>query len=258
MAKALSVEDIPRMRNSCQLAASVLIFIEKHIRPGVTTSQLDQLCHDFILSHEAHPAPLNYNGFPKSICTSVNSCICHGVPDNSILKQGDIINVDVTCIKEGFFGDTSKTFYVGEVSDEAKAVTECAFQAMHKGIEAIRPGGKTGDIGFAIEKYTLRKGFYPVKQIGGHGIGTAFHEDPFIPSYGKKGRGELLKPWSCITVEPMINQNSPEIKEFAIPNSTVSYFHTVDHALSAQFEHTILIKDEQADKPYEILTLPPR
>ena len=255
MAQILSQEEIPLMREACQLAGQVLVFIEKYIQPGIQTKELDKLCHDFILSHKAQPAPLNYNGFPKSICASVNSCICHGVPDDTALKEGDIVNIDITCIKNGFYGDTSRTFYVGEVSKEAKALTDCAFQAMNKGIEAISPGGRTGDIGFAIEKYAQRKGFFPVREIGGHGIGRKFHEDPFVPSYGKKGRGDILQPWSCITVEPMINQNSAHIKEFDIPHSTVKYYHTIDDSLSAQFEHTILIKDERADEPYEILTL---
>ena len=189
MAQILSLEEIPLMRASCKLAAQVLLFVEEHIQPGVTTKKLDQLCHDFIIFHEAVPAPLNYNGFPKSICTSVNSCICHGVPDETVLKEGDIVNVDVTCIKEGFYGDTSKTFYVGEVSEPAKVLTVCAFEAMNKGIEAIRPNGTTGDIGFAIEKYVVRKGFFPVKEIGGHGIGRKFHDDPFVPSFWKKRTG---------------------------------------------------------------------
>lgn len=255
MAQCLSPEEIPLMRSSCRLATKVLVFIEQHIRPGVKTVELDQLCHDFILSHKAEPAPLNYNGFPKSICTSVNSCICHGVPDETVLKEGDIINVDVTCIKDGFYGDTSKTFYVGEVSSQAKALTDCALQAMHKGISAIRPNGRTGDIGFAIEKYAVRQGFFPVREIGGHGIGKKFHDEPFVPSFGKKGRGSILEPWSCITVEPMLNEKSSDIKEFDIPGSSVKYYETIDGSLSAQFEHTILIKDEQADEPYEILTL---
>ena len=254
MAQILTQSEIPLMREAGQLAAQVLIFIEQHIRPGILTKELDRLCHDFIVSHGAIPAPLNYMGFPKSICVSVNSCICHGVPDNTILKEGDIVNVDVTCIKKGFYGDTSKTFYVGEVSQQAKDLTQCAFQAMHKGIEAIKPYGRTGDIGFAIEKHTTRQGFFPVKEIGGHGIGKVFHDEPFVPSVGKKGRGEILKPWSCITVEPMINQNSSHIKEFDIPHAEVKYYHTVDGSLSAQFEHTLLIKDEYANEPYEILT----
>ena len=254
MAQVLSPEEIVLMRTSCKLAAQVLVFIEKHLRPGVKTKDLDKLCHDFILSRRADPAPLNYNGFPKSICTSVNSCICHGVPDNTVLKEGDIVNIDVTCIKEGFYGDTSKTFYVGEVSEQAKALTDCAFEAMHKGISAIKPYGRTGDIGFAVEKYVVRKGFFPVREIGGHGIGRKFHDDPFVPSFGKKGRGEILKPWSCITVEPMVNQNSSAIKEFSIPESSVKYYHTVDGSLSAQFEHTVLVTDGKNGVNYEILT----
>ena len=256
MAQILSPQEIPLMRASCQLAAQVLIFIEEHVQPGVSSQSLDKLCHEFILDHKARPAPLNYKGFPKSICTSVNECICHGVPDNRLLKEGDIINIDVTCIKEGFYGDTSKTFFVGEVSQEAKDLTDCAFQAMHKGISAIRPKGWTGDIGFAIEKYSKRRGFFPVEEIGGHGIGRVFHDDPFVPSVGKKGKGMRLQPWSCITVEPMINQKSRYIKEYAIPNSSVKYYETLDKGLSAQFEHTILIKDEFSREPYEILTVP--
>ncbi len=256
MAQILSQEEIPLMRQSCKLAAQILVFIEPYIQPGVTTEKLDQLCYDFILSHSAVPAPLNYNGFPKSICTSVNNCICHGVPDSRVLKEGDIINVDVTCIKDGFFGDTSKTFFVGEVTEIAKDLTDCAFQAMHKGIEAIKPHGTTGDIGFAIGKYVTRRGFFPVLEIGGHGIGKKFHDEPFVPSVGKKGKGEVLQPWSCITVEPMVNEKSQGIKEFPIDKSSVKYYHTIDEGLSSQFEHTILITDGSGSSNYEILTLP--
>ena len=145
---------------------------------------------------------------------------------------------------------------MGEVSEPAKVLTVCAFEAMNKGIEAIRPNGTTGDIGFAIEKYVVRKGFFPVKEIGGHGIGRKFHDDPFVPSFGKKGRGDILHPWSCLTVEPMVNQNSSAIKEFPIPHSSIKYYHTVDDSLSAQFEHTILITDGRDGINYEILTIP--
>ena len=254
MVQILSPNEISLMRNSCKLAAQVLVFIEEHIKPGIKTNTLDQLCHDFILSHGAIPAPLNYNGFPKSTCISINNCICHGVPDNTILKEGDIVNVDVTCIKDGFHGDTSKTFYVGEVSEQAKSLTICAYEAMHKGIKAIKPYNKTGDIGFAIEKHITRKGFFPVKEIGGHGIGRKFHGDPFVPSFGKKGRGDILQPWSCITVEPMVNQNSSEVRGEAIPGSSIQVFYTTDDSLSAQFEHTILITDGTGGIHYEILT----
>ena len=256
MAQILSQEEIPLMRSVCQLASQVLVFIEPHIQPGITTEKLNKLCHDFILSHSALPAPLDYNGFPKSICTSVNTCICHGVPDGTVLKEGDIINVDVTCIKDGFFGDTSKTFFVGEVTEMAKNLTDCALQAMHRGIEAIKPYGTTGDIGFAVGRYVTRRGFFPVIEIGGHGIGKKFHDEPFVPSVGKKRKGDVLEPWTCITVEPMVNEKSSDIKEFPIENSSVKYFHTVDGGLSAQFEHTILVTDGRGSSNYEILTLP--
>ena len=257
MAQILSKDEIPLMRAAGKLAARLLVYIESYIQAGRTTEELDKICHDYILSHSAIPAPLNYNGFPKSICTSVNNCICHGVPDATPLKKGDIVNVDVTCIKEGYHGDTSKTFSVGEVSARAKELTECAFQAMYKGIEAIKPFGTTGDIGFAINRYVTRQGFFPVREIGGHGIGRKFHDDPFVPSVGKKGKGDVLQPWSCITVEPMVNELSDGIKEHSISQSTVKYYHTVDGGLSAQFEHTVLITDGKGGRPpYEILTLP--
>lgn len=245
------------MRAAGKLAAEVLLHVEPYIQPKVTTAELDAICHDYILSHSAVPAPLNYNGFPKSICTSVNDCICHGVPDSEALREGDIVNVDVTCIKEGYHGDTSRTFFVGEVSKKAKDITDCAFQAMHRGIQAVQPFGFTGDIGFAISRYVTRRGFFPVREIGGHGIGRKFHEDPFVPSVGKKGKGESLKSWSCITVEPMINELSEGIKEYVIPGASVQYYRTVDGGLSAQFEHTVLITDGRDGRsPYEILTLP--
>lgn len=256
MPKVLSQSEILLMRKAGQLAARVLVYIEPRIRPGVTTEELDQLCHEYIVSHGARPAPLNYNGFPKSICASVNDCICHGVPDKSPLKEGDIVNVDVTCLKDGFHGDTSKTFFVGEVSDRARALSDCALGAMRKGIEAIKPHGATGDIGFAVEKYVTRKGFFPVRDIGGHGIGRKFHDEPFVPSFGKKGRGEPLIPWSCITVEPMINEKSSGIRERPIPGSSVRIYYTADGGLSAQFEHTVLITDGSGGKNCEILTLP--
>ena len=256
MSQILTSGDIPLMREACQLAAQVLVEIEPFVQPGVTTEKLDSICHDYILSQDATPAPLGYQGFPKSICTSVNTCVCHGVPDSRVLNEGDLINIDVTCIKNGFHGDTSKTFFVGEVSDRARKITEVAFQAMQKGIEALRPGGATGDVGFAVNRYVTKKGFFPVEEIGGHGIGRVFHDSPFVPSVGKKGRGEKIEPWSCLTVEPMINERSSQIREFEIPHSTIKYYHTVDGGLSAQFEHTVLVMDGEGGVNYEILTLP--
>ena len=247
----LQADEIRKMEKVCQLATDVLFYVGRFVKPNISTNELDHLAHDYTLSKGAVPAPLNYKGFPKSICTSVNECICHGVPDHRILKDGDIVNIDITCVKEGFYGDTSHTFYVGDkVSKVASKLTECAFKAMWKGIEAIRPEGATGDIGFAIEKFVNRKSFYVVREIGGHGIGREFHMDPFVPSFGKKGRGDRLKPWTCITVEPMVNETSAPIQSFSIPNSSIEHYETSDKTLSAQFEHTILI----TDKSYEVLT----
>ncbi len=248
---ALNEQEIEKMRVVCRLAAQTLKFIEPYVQPGVTTNKLNQLVHDFTLDNGAVPAPLGYHGFPKSICTSVNHCVCHGVPDDTPLVSGDVINIDVTPQKDGFFGDTSAMFYVGEVSDAAKKITECAKEAMWKGIEAIAPFGTTGDIGFAIGKFVQKKGYSAVKEIGGHGIGKVFHSDPFVPSFGKKGRGERLKPWTCLTVEPMVNQNSDKIIEVAIKNSSIKYYETHDKSYSAQFEHTVLITEDS----YEVLTL---
>lgn len=245
-----TASDIRLMEKTCQLAAQTLQHAASFVRPGITTNEIDQIVHDYTLSHDARPAPLNYHGFPKSICTSVNHCICHGVPDDYALRDGDIINIDVTTYKHGFHGDTSLTVFVGDVSDKAKEVTDIAEKAMYRGIEAIRPHGTTGDIGFEINKFVTKKGYCVVREIGGHGIGKDFHEDPFVPSFGKKGRGDRLLPWGTITVEPMINENDKSIVEFSIPNSTIKYYETQDKTLSAQFEHTVLI----TDTGYEILT----
>ncbi|NCN40509.1 type I methionyl aminopeptidase [bacterium] len=246
----LTPEEVILMREVCQLAARTLKYAGEFVKPGITTNEIDRLVHEYTLEHDARPATLNYHGFPKSVCTSVNEVICHGVPDETVLKEGDIINIDVTSIKNGFFGDTSATFYVGEVSEEAMRLTECARDAMWKGIEQVSPFGTTGDIGFAVNKFVTRKGFSVVKEIGGHGIGKAFHGDPFVPSHGKRGRGDKLIPWTCLTVEPMVNVTTSPIEEFDIPGSSHKYYMTEDRCLSAQFEHTILITDEG----YEVLT----
>ncbi|MGE3683696.1 MAG: type I methionyl aminopeptidase [Bdellovibrionales bacterium] len=248
----LTLDEIPKMRAAGKLAARTLEHVAPFVRPGMTTEELDRIVHEFTLSNGAIPAPLGYHGFPKASCTSVNSCICHGVPDKTILKEGDIINVDVTCILNGFYGDTSRTFFVGEVSQTAKDLTDCAEKAMWKGIEEIRPFATTGDIGFAINKVVTKRGFHVVREIGGHGIGKHFHDDPFVPSYGKKGRGPKLVPWTCVTVEPMVNETGAPIEEFSIPGSEIKYYHTGDRTLSAQFEHTVLV----TDRGYEIMTLP--
>lgn len=240
------------MRLVGKLAGQTLQNAGKYVRAGISTNELDKIIHEYTLSHGATPAPLGYHGYPKSSCISVNEVICHGLPDATILKDGDIVNIDVTCLKDGFHGDTSATFFVGQVSDLAKDITETAQQAMWKGIEEVRAGAMTGDIGFAINKFVTKRGYYVVREIGGHGIGKKFHDDPFVPSYGKKGRGDRLLAGCCITVEPMINQTDAEFDEFDIPNSTIKYYLTQDRTLSAQFEHTVLI----TDSGYEVLTLP--
>lgn len=248
----LNKDEIKLMEKAGRLAAQTLEYVGKHVKAGITTNELDKIAHEYTLSKGATPAPLGYNGFPKSICTSINHCICHGVPDNTILKDGDIINIDITSILEGFHGDTSAMFFVGNVDPKAKELCEVAYEAREKGIEVLRPGATTGDIGFAVGKYVTKRGYWAVKEIGGHGIGRTFHDDPWVPSYGKKGKGTVLPPWICLTVEPMVNQTSAPLKEFSIPNSEIKYYETADKSLSAQYEHTVLI----TDTGYQILTLP--
>ena len=247
----LNSEEIKLMKMSCKIAAETLVYLEKYIKPGITTLEIDNLANDFMLTRGATSACINYHGYPKYTCVSVNDVVCHGLPDETVLKDGDIVNVDVTALYKGFFGDTSRMYKVGNVSDKAADIIEVALLARDKGIEAIRPGGYTGDIGFETQKLVTRRGYSTVKDIGGHGIGRVFHSDPFVPSYGKKGKGELLRPFYCLTVEPMINEGSDKTYEIDIPGSTVKAFKTVDGGLSAQFEHTVLV----TDTGYEILTL---
>lgn len=239
------------MEKSCRIAAETLNYVGKYIKAGMSTNEVDLLCNDFIQTQGAVSACIGYHGYPKYTCTSVNDMICHGVPDDVVLKDGDIINVDVTAIYQGFFGDTSRMFLIGSVSDEAKRLCQAADQARMVGIEAIKPNGMTGDIGFEVNKFVTRQGYSAVKEIGGHGIGRVFHTDPFVPSIGKKGKGERLLPFRCITVEPMLNQGSDKLIEIDIPGSSIKAYKTKDGKLSAQYEHTVLI----TDKGYEILTL---
>ncbi|HWU43850.1 MAG TPA: type I methionyl aminopeptidase, partial [Bdellovibrio sp.] len=229
-----------------------LTYLDKYVKAGITTQEIDDLANDFMLTRGAKSACIGYHGYPKYTCTSINEVVCHGVPDKTILKDGDIINVDVTSLIDGFFGDTSKMYMIGDVSDDAKDLVETAMLARDKGIEAITPNGFTGDIGFEINKFVTRKGYSTVKEIGGHGVGRKFHEEPFVPSFGKKGKGERLVPFHCITVEPMVNQGTEEVTEFDIHGSSIKYYHTADGLWSAQFEHTVLV----TDTGYEVLTLP--
>ena len=237
------------MRASGKLAAQVLVMIEKHVKPGVTTLELNDICHDFIMSAGAIPAPLNYKGFPKSICTSVNEVVCHGIPNAShVLKDGDIINIDITTIVDGYHGDTSKTFLVGNsVSPAAKNLVKITEECMYRGIEMVRPGARLGDIGHAIQVES--NGYSVVRDFVGHGIGRGFHEDPQIAHYGDAGKGARLEPGMVFTIEPMINAGDWRLKVLKDKWTAV----TLDRSLSAQFEHTIAIR---SDGTVEILTVP--
>ena len=250
--KPLSLEEIKKMTKSCRIAADTLTYLDKYVKAGITTNQIDELANDFMQTKGAKSACLGYHGYPKYTCTSVNEVVCHGLPDDTPLKDGDIINVDVTAWIDGFFGDTSKMYAIGNISDVAKDLIETARMARDVGIEAITPKGRTGDIGFETNKYVTRKGYSVVREIGGHGVGRIFHEEPFVPAGGQKGKGELLVPFHCITVEPMVNQGTDELIEYDIKGSSIKYYHTADGLLSAQFEHTVLV----TDTGYEILTLP--
>lgn len=248
----LTPDEIQKMRKVCKIAARTLEYIAPYVVPGRSLEELDALVEEFTLSQGAKSAPKGYHGYPKSICTSVNDVVCHGVPDSYRLKEGDIVNIDVTPFLDGFYGDTSRTFLVGEVNPLARKLVEVAEQAREVGIRAVRPGGTTGDIGFAINQFVTAHGFSTVKEIGGHGIGRKFHQEPFVPSFGKKGRGTMLLPWRCITIEPMINAGEDSVVEFPIEGSSIRWYRTLDGSLSAQFEHTVLI----TDNGYEVLTLP--
>lgn len=241
-----TASDIRLMEQAGRMAAEALIHTGKYVRAGITTLELDQIANDYILSRGAKSACIGYHGYPKAICTSVNEVICHGVPDARVLSAGDIINIDITVLHQGFHGDTSSMFFVEGPTPRGQKLADCARGAMLQGIEAARVGACTGDIGFAVEKFVNRAGFYAVREIGGHGIGRIFHEDPFVPSFGKKGKGTPLVKWGTITVEPMVNETRAPIREFEIPGSEITIFTTSDQSWSAQYEHTILITDGEA------------
>ena len=241
-------EEIEKMRVAGRLAAEVLEMIEPCVRPGATTDELDRICHDYIVQQQdAVPAPLNYRGFPKSICTSVNHQVCHGIPGNKRLKRGDIVNVDITVIKDGFHGDTSKMFFVGESSILARRLVTITRQAMFRGIEQVRAGAQLGDIGHAIQDFVESHHYSVVREYCGHGIGREFHEEPQVLHYGKPGTGVTLQAGMCFTVEPMVNAGKRHVK--LLPDKWTVV--TKDRSLSAQWEHTILVTEDG----HEILTL---
>jgi methionyl aminopeptidase len=243
-----SAQEIAKMRVAGRLAAEVLEMIESHVRPGVTTDELDRICHDFIVNEQhAIPAPLDYRGFPKSICTSVNHQVCHGIPGNKRLKNGDIVNIDVTVIKDGYHGDTSKMFVVGDASVLARRLIKLTQEAMRLGIAQVRPGATLGDVGHAIQTFVESNNYSVVREYCGHGIGREFHEDPQVLHYGNPGEGLELREGMCFTVEPMVNAGKRFIK--LLPDGWTVV--TKDRSLSAQWEHTVLVTADG----HEILTL---
>jgi len=237
------------MHRAGRLAAETLDYIVDHVRVGITTGELDTLCHQFITSREAIPAPLGYRGFPKSICTSVNHVVCHGIPGEKRLEDGDILNIDVTVILDGWYGDTSRMFYVGEVGRKAQRLSDITYEAMMRGVQAVRPGGRLGDIGAAIQAYAERQGCSVVRDFCGHGLGRVFHDAPNVLHYGKAGTGPELKPGMFFTVEPMINLGTHDVIVLKDGWTAV----TRDKKLSAQFEHSVGV----TETGYEIFTLSP-
>ena len=249
--KIHTADDFESMRKAGRLGAEVLDYITPHVVPGVTTERLDQLCHDFILARNAIPAPLNYRGFPKSICTSINHVVCHGIPGDRKLMDGDIINIDITVILDGWHGDTSRMFLVGDtIGVKARKLVEITYEAMMRGIAVVRPGAFLGDIGFAIQRYAEAARFSVVRDFCGHGVGRIFHDAPSVLHYGNRGEGPELREGMFFTIEPMINAGRYEVKVLSDGWTAV----TKDRSLSAQFEHTIGV----TATGYEIFTLSPK
>ncbi len=246
-------QEIEKMRIAGRLAGEVLDYIAPFVKVGVTTDELDKLCHDYMVNVQGCvPAPLNYaphghTPYPKSICTSINHQVCHGVPSDKKLKNGDIVNLDITTIKDGYHGDTSRMFYVGEPSIQAKRLCETTYQAMWRGIRTVRAGAHLGDIGHAIQTFVEGMGYSVVREFCGHGIGSKFHEEPQVLHYGKAGTGPKLEAGMIFTIEPMVNAGKAGIKQLGDGWTVV----TKDHSLSAQWEHTILV----TETGFEVLTL---
>ena len=243
-----STEEQDKMRTAGRLAADVLDMIGEHVRPGVSTDELDRICHQFITeTQDAIPAPLNYRGFPKSICTSVNHVVCHGIPGKRTLKADDAVNIDVTVIKNGYHGDTSRMYFVGKPGIQAERLASVAYASMWLGIEQIAPGKRLGDIGNAVQQHVEKNRFSVVREYCGHGIGRIFHEDPQVLHYGRAGTGYELREGMTLTVEPMVNAGKRDVR--LLPDGWTVV--TKDHKLSAQWEHTVLVTAEG----FEVLTL---
>ena len=233
-------EEIDCMRVACRLAAEVLEMIAPYVQPGVSTDELDQRCHAYIVEvQQAIPSPLNYHGFPKSICTSVNHVVCHGIPSDKRLKDGDVVNLDITVLKDGFHGDTSRMFYLGAPSIKAQRLVETAYECLKVGIDMVRPGLRLGDLGAAIQAHAEARNYSVVREYCGHGIGREFHEEPQVLHYGQPGTGFMLEPGMTFTIEPMINVGKRQVR--LLPDGWTVV--TKDHSLSAQWEHTVLVTD---------------
>ena len=253
----ITIKDAPAieaMRTACRLAAEVLDYLTPFVKPGVTTGEIDRLAGAYMRDVQGATSatlgyePSGYPPYPASICTSLNHVVCHGIPSDKSMKKGDILNIDVTVIKDGWYGDTSRMFVVGDASIAAKRLVNMTYEAMWHGITRVRPGATLGDIGAAIQQFAEGQGFSVVREFCGHGIGRAFHEDPQVLHYGKAGTGVPLRPGMTFTVEPMLNAGRREVKELGNDGWTIV---TKDHSLSAQWEHTVLVTDEG----YEVLTL---
>ena len=242
--------DFVKMHKAGRLAAEVLDYITDFIKPNVTTEYLDNLCHNYIISNKAIPAPLNYRGYPKSTCISVNHVVCHGIPGSKVLKTGDILNIDITVILDGWYGDTSRMYFVGEPPLKAKILTRITYESMMLGIEQVKPGNTTGDIGNAIQKHAEKNGFSVVRDFTGHGLGQVFHTSPTILHYGKSKTGVVLEEGMFFTIEPMINSGKHEVKVLSDGWTAV----TRDKSFSAQFEHSIGV----TSSGFEIFTLSPK
>jgi len=232
-------EQIRGIRKSCQLTKEILDMAEQHIRPGITTNDINEWVHDYTVSRGAVPAPLHYNGFPKSVCVSLNNVICHGIPDNTLLKEGDILNVDVTTILDGYYGDAGRMYMVGDVSGEARQLIRVAKECLYIGIEQVKPYRDLGEVGYAIERHAVKHGYSVVRDYGGHGIGLKFHEEPHVHHYGSRKRGITMLPNMVFTIEPMINEGRYETR--LMPDSWTAV--TIDGKLSAQWEHTVRVTE---------------
>jgi methionyl aminopeptidase len=245
--KLKTLEEQQKLRTAGRLAADVLDMIGAHIKPGLTTDQLDAICNDFIVNvQQVTPANVGYRGFPKTVCTSVNHVVCHGIPNDKVLKLGDILNIDVAIIKDGYHGDTSRMYYVGTPPVMAQRLSTVCREAMFHGIAAVRPGARLGDIGYAIQQHTEAAGYTVVREYCGHGIGRVYHEDPQVLHYGEPGTGLELKPGMVFTIEPMINAGKRHTR--LMPDGWTVV--TKDHSLSAQWEHMVLV----TDSGHEVLT----